>query len=258
MLPNADECRPARPRANLTHAQKKVSVLRLCRVAVFLLPVIGYAGVGVGDENPNALTVPNLQGTYDLNTDAMPGDLAGDGGFNMISEMLEIDANTLTFAPTFAGMGPFTLAGNTLTITDSDGNMDVVQATLSDTGNILTLIDEIGEDVQTFVFNRRDGTSTSNEVTEATLQGTYDLDAANSTVNNFVFLASGELEVAGNIVTTSLTFSQTRSFTLAGDTITLTETDGDTTVLRATLSNDRNTLTLTFVEDRDTFVYERR
>lgn len=76
----------------------KASVLRLCSVTVSLLLVIGCAGVG--DENTNPLTVANLQGTYDLNTDAMPADLAGDG-FNMISEMLEIDANTLTFAPIF-------------------------------------------------------------------------------------------------------------------------------------------------------------
>jgi len=80
-------------------------------------------------------------------------------------------------------------------------------------------------------------------------------DATHTTVENLV---SGELEVAGNIVTVSLTGSQTRPFTLAGDTITLTETDGSTTVLRATLSNDGNTLTLTFVKDRDTFAYERR
>ena len=234
----------------------KASVFRLCSVAVFWLLTIGCAGAS--DKSPNALTDADLQGTYDLNTDAMTVDLAGDGGFNMISETLEIDANTLTFAPTFAGMGSFTLTGNRLVITDSHGNTDVVQATLSDTGNTLTLIDEIDKDVETFVFTRRDGTGTSNEVTEANLQGAYDLDAANTTVKNLVFLVAGELDVAGNVVTTSLTFSQTRSLTLAGSTITLTDTDGDTTVLRATLSHDGNTLTLTFVENRDTFVYERR
>ena len=95
-------------------------------------------------------------------------------------------------------------------------------------------------------------------MTKANLQGTYDLDATNTRVKNFPLLVSGEFEVAENIVTTSLTFSRTRSFTLAGSTITLTETDGSTTVARATLSHDGNTLTLTFVEDRETFVYERR
>ena len=120
---------------------------------------------------------------------------------------------------------------------------------------MLTLIDEIDKDVEIFVFTRRNGTSTSNEVTEATLQRTYDLDAANTAVKHLVFLVSGELEIAGDIVTTSLTFSQTRTFTLAGNAITLTDTDGDTTVLRATLSYDGNTVTLTFVEDRDTFIY---
>ena len=112
--------------------------------------------------------------------------------------------------------------------------------------------------LETFVFTRRDGTGTSDEVTETNLQGTYDLDATKTTFKNLVFLASGRLEVAGNIVTASLTFSQTRSFTLAGNSITLTDTDGDTTVLQTILSRDGKTLTLTFVEDRDTFVYERR
>ena len=152
----------------------KASVLRLRSVVVFLLLVIGCAGVC--HANPNALTVADLQGTYDLNpgASALPGDLVGDHGLKMISEVAEIDANTLTFAPTFAGKGPFTLAGNTLTVTDSNGNTEDVQVTLSDTGNMLTVIDEIDKDVTTFVFTRRDGTGTSNEVTEANLQGTYD------------------------------------------------------------------------------------
>ena len=94
-------------------------------------------------KKPNALTVRKLQDSYDLNTDAMP---VGDDGFNMIPEILEIDANTLTFAPTFVGMGPFTLARNTL-----------------------MLIDGIGEDVETCVFTRRAGAGTSNEVTEGNL-----------------------------------------------------------------------------------------
>ena len=234
----------------------RASVLRMCSVAVFLLLLSGSAGAE--DNNPNALTVANLQGSYDLNSDALPADLAGGDGFSMIAEMLKIDANTLTFAPTFAGMGAFTLAGNTLTITDSNGNTDIVQASLNDTGNMLTLVDEIGGHAEIFVFTRRDGTGISNEVTAAKLQGTYDLDMANTMVKTFVFLVSGELDVAGNIVTTSLTFSQTSSFSLAGNSITLTDTDGDTTELRATLSHDGNTLTLIFVEDRDTFVYERR
>lgn len=185
----------------------KASALRLCSVAVFSLAVIGCADDG--DKKPDALTVGNLQGIYDLNTDAMPVD---DDGFNLISEILEIDGNTLTFAPTFVGMGPFTLAGNTLTITGS--YTDVVQATLSDTGNTLTLIDEIGEDIETFVFTRRAGPGTSNDVTEANLQGTYDLDATNTAVTSFDCLVSGELEIAGNMVTAALTFSQTSSYTL--------------------------------------------
>ena len=234
----------------------KASVSRLCGVAVLSLVVIGCAGVG--DKTAKAFTVATLQGIYDLNTHSMPADLASGDGFSMISEMLEIDATTLTFAPTFAGTGPFTLAENTLTITDGYGNTEVLQTTFSDTGNTLTLVDKTDRDVETFVFTKLDGTGTSNEVTEANLQGTYDLDATNTTATNLVFLVAGRLEIAGDMVTASLTFSQTRPFILAGNTITLTETDGDATLLQGTLSHDGNTLTLTFVEDRDTFVYERR
>ncbi len=230
----------------------KASVLRLCSILVFLLLMIGCAGRS--HENSNLLTVAALQGTYDLNTGDMPGDLSGDDGFNMISEMVEIDANTLTFAPTFAGRGPFTLVGNTLTVTDSHGNIDVHQVTLSDAGNTLTVLDEIDGDVETFVLTRRDGTGTSNEVTKANLQGRYDVDATRTTVEKLV---SGEVNVAGDIVTVSLTYSQTGSFTLAGTTLTLTETNGATTMLRATLSHDGNTLTL-IDKDRNTFVYKRR
>jgi hypothetical protein len=103
-------------------------------------------------KKPSALTVRNLQGTWDLKTDAMPVD---DDGFNKIPEIPKIDANTLTFAPTFVGMGPFTLAGNGLRITGD--YTDVVQATLSDTGNPLMLIDGLDEDVETCVFTRRAG-----------------------------------------------------------------------------------------------------
>ena len=234
----------------------KALLLQLCYVVVVLPVAAGCAGVD--KSNPNALTIGNLQGTYALNTDSLPGDLAGDDGFKMISEMLEIEANTLTFAPVFAGTGPFSLTGNTLTITDGEDNIDIIQATFSDAGNKLTLVDEINNDIETFVFIRRDRIGASNEVTEAKLQGTYDLDVTNSKVKNFVYLASGELIIAGNVLTASLTFSQARPFSLAGNAITLTETDGSNTLLHAILSPDGNTLTLTFVEDRDTFVYERR
>lgn len=230
----------------------KATLWRWCTVVVFALLMIGCDGDGGDDdEHPNALTVANLQGTYDLHTDAMPGDLAGDDEFNVISGMLEIDANTLTFTLTFAGMGPFTLAGTTLTVTDGDGNTEDLHVTLSDTGNTLTIIPE---DDETFVFTRRDGTGTSNEVTEANLQGTYDLDVTNTTDEDLV---SGEVDVVGNIVSVSLTGSLTGSFTLVGNTITLTDTAGGTTVLRATLSHDGNTLTLVD-EDSDTVVFARR
>ena len=59
-------------------------------------------------------------------------------------------------------------------------------------------------------------------------------------------------------MTTSLTFSQTRPYALVEDTIVLSETDGDTSRLRARLSQDGNTLTLTSLEGRHRFAYARR
>ena len=232
------------------------SIRRLCSNAAVCLLAIGCAEAG--DGNASALTAAEIQGTYDLKTDAMTTDQASGDAFRMIGERVEIRAATLTFAPTFEGVGPFTLAGNTLTVTHGNGYADVIQASFDDTGNTLTLVDEIGQDLETFVFVRRSGTGTSDEVTEANLQGTYDLDTTRSTVRNFPGLNSGELEVEGNIITTSLTFSQTRPYTLVGNTMTLTERDGDTSVLQAAMSQDGNTLTLTLVESQDTFVYVRR
>lgn len=223
----------------------------LCGAAVYLL-AIGCAQVG--DGNASAPTAAQLQGMYDLKTDAMTADQAGGDAFSMIDERLEIGAATLTFAPTFEGMGLFTLAGNTLTVTHGNGYADVIQASFDDTGNTLTLVDEIGQDLETFVFVRRSGTGTSDDVTKANLQETYDLDTTRSTVRNFPDLDSGELEVEGNIITTSLTFSQTRPYALVGNSTTLTERHGDTSVLQAAMSQDSHTLTLSLIESQATFV----
>ena len=232
------------------------TVIRPRGIAAVSLLAIGLAQVG--DSAAGTLTVSELQGTYDLKTYEMRSDRAGDGAFDMISERLEISADTLTFAPTFRGTGPFALAGDTLTVTHGNGQEDVIQASFRDTGTTLTLVDEIGKDVATFVFVRRSGTGTSDEVTEASLQGRYDLDAARSSANPFPNLDSGELEISGSTMTTSLTFSQTRPYALVEDTIVLSETDGDTSRLRAHLNQDGNTLTLASVESHDTFVYVRR
>ena len=232
------------------------SIMRLCSGAAVYLLAIGCTQAG--DGNASALTAAEIQGTYDLKTYAMTTDQAGDDAFTMIGERLEIGAATLTFAPTFEGTGPFTLAGSTLTVTHGNGYADVIQASFDDTGNTLTLVDEIGQDLETFVFVRRSGTGASDEVTEANLQGRYDLDTTSSTIRSYPGLDSGELEVEGDIVTTSLTFSQTRPYALVGNTITFTERDGDTSVLQAAMSQDGNTLTLISIESQDTFVYVRR
>ena len=229
------------------------SVIRARGIVAASLLAIGCAQAG--DGAAGTLTVAELQGTYDLKTWSGP---AGDGAFDMISERLEIGADTLTFTPTFRGTGPFVLAGDTLTVTHGNGEEDIIQASFRDAGNTLTFVDEIGEDVATVVFVRRSGTGTSDEVTEANLQGRYDLDAARSTANTLPHLDSGEVEISGSSMTTSLTFSQTRPYALVEDTIVLSETDGDTSRLRARLSQDGNTLTLTSLEDRHRFVYARR
>lgn len=234
----------------------RTSLSRLRGVAAWALLLIGCSAAG--HANANTLTVDELQGIYALNTEAMPADPSGGDGFAMVSEMLEIDAKTLTFAPTFAGRGPFSLVGNTLTAGFDGGMTDVVQASLSDDGNVLTLVDEVFGSLETFVYRRRDGAGTSDEVSVATLQGSYELDPSKTRVAYFAFLDSGALEISGDTLVASLTFSETRSFALAGDTLTLTDADGNTSAVRARMSDDGNTLTLTFVEERDTFVYERR
>lgn len=241
-------------RSESGEASTGTSLLRWCGVAVLLLLPVGTATAG--DEHPDALTLSGLQGLYDLKTDAMPA--GHGGGFTLISEVLEIDADALTFAPTYAGAGEYSLSGNTLTIVDGSGFVDVVEAMLSDGGNVLTLVDDIYGTLETFVFTRRSGTGTSNAVTVATLQGTYDLDAGRSALQNFAHLVWGELDIAGDTLATSLTFSQTSALALDGNTVTLTHADGRITPLRASLGEDGTVLTLVFVEAGDTFVYERR
>lgn len=210
------------------------------------------------EEKANALTVANLLGTYELNTDRRPAESASDTAFHMISERLEIGAGTLTFAPTFAGEGHLTLAGAMITVTFRNGFEDVIQASFANSGNTLTLIDEIGDSVAVLVFERSNGAGTSNDVTEDTLQGTYALDLRRSRTAIFPLLVSGTLEIVDDVMTTSLTFSQTRPYSLDGSTITLTEVDGSKSLLSASLTESATTLALTFVEDGQTFVYLRQ
>ena len=210
------------------------------------------------EEKTSALTIANLLGTYELSTDRWPAQSDSDTAFHMISERLEIGAETLTFAPTFAGEGRFTLADDDLTVTFQNGFEDVIQASLANNGNTLTLVDEIGDSVAVFVFERSNGAGTSNDVTEDALQGTYALDLRRSRTAIFPLLVSGTLEIVDNVMTTSLTFSQTRPYSLAGDTIALTEADGSKSLLRASLTESASTLALTFVEDGQTFVYLRQ
>lgn len=219
----------------------KAQVVRFSVIIVCWLLVIGCDGGS--DENQNALMVETLQGLYDLNLDATMSDLVDEELFTVNSVMLEVGDTIGTITITAEGMRPFTLAGNTFTITDSDGDMTALQVTLSDNGNTLTFtfVDEDGV-TSVFVFIR--------------LQGTYDLDVANAMVEG-LDLVSGELEVEGNIARLSATVALTGPFALAGNTVTITDSNGDTTDFQVTLSNDGNTLTAVD-EDNDTFVFERR
>lgn len=233
----------------------KMQVVRFSTIIVFWLLVIGCDGGS--DENQNALMVETLQGIYDLNLDATMSDLDDEDFFTVNSVMLEIGDHTETITITAEGMRPFTLAGTTLTITGNDGDPADLQVTLSDNGNTLTLtfVDEDGV-TSVFVLMRREGTGTSNEVTVDNLQGTYDLDVANTMVEG-LDLISGELEITGNMARLSATVSQTGSFALIGNTVTVTDNDGDMTDFQVTLSDDGSTLTLVD-EDNDPFVFERR
>lgn len=216
-------------------------------------------GIAHADEETKiAPTVANILGAYELDTDRWLAETAGDTAFHMISERLEIGAETLTFAPTFAGEGHFTLVDNNLTVTFQNGFKDLIQASLANSGNTLTLVDTIRDSVAVFVFERSNGAGTSNDVTEDTLQGTYALDLRRSRAAIFPLLVSGTLEIVDNVMTTSLTFSQTRPYSLDGSTITLTEVDGSKSLLRASLTESASTLALTFAEDDQTFVYMRQ
>jgi len=223
-----------------------------------LLITVVTGCAGVGDNTPDALTIANLQGTYDLNMNAVAANPQNDGGFAMISEVLEIDGNTTVFSPTFAGARPYTLSGDTLTLTGSDGYADVIQATFGNGGSRLTLVDNIEGVAETFVFNRKAGEATSNEVTETNLRGRYALDVAGSVLKVFAAATSGELEIARGMVKVSLTFSQTRPFTLSEGAVNLKESDGNTLVLQATLSENGQSLKLIFPGDGGSFSYVKR
>ena len=231
------------------------TVLRFCRVGV--LAAFSLGCTDVADNNPNPISIANLQGVYDLDMAAMADKAADDGGFKMISELLVIDGDTTVFTPTFEGARPFTLAGNTVTLTGG-GYDDIVQASFGDNGNRLTLVDEIDGDIETFVCIRRGDRAASDEISRANLKGRYELDVADSSLKTFTAAISGKLEVTRNMAKVSLTFSQTRPFTISGNAIKLRESDGTTTLLHTIRSRDGISLTLTFAESGESFVYLRR
>lgn len=110
-------------------------------VGILLLAMVGCSsGGGDGSADPNAITASNLRGTYDLGED------------EMTSAVLEVDGDTLAFTVTVMSTGTFTISGNTLTITDGDGGATLLQATLTNNGTTLSLVEE---DSDTLVYDRR-------------------------------------------------------------------------------------------------------
>ena len=116
-------------------------------VTVIVLPAIVKV--------PITPPVANLEGTYDLNlnsTGVMT--LDDDVDLEVTMGVLTLDANTFAFTLTATGgvMGTFTIARNTITFTDDGGEPEDSQATLTNNGTTLTLIDE---DDDTLIFDKR-------------------------------------------------------------------------------------------------------
>ncbi len=212
---------------------------------------------GGGDNNVDELTMANLQGTYDLDiTASMPGGIVDDD-VNLVSGTLDVDNATVTLALTTTQTRTFAIAdGTTVTVTDGAGDTVDVQTTLTDGGATLTL-----SNGETLVFMKRSA-STGTDLTLANLQGTYDMDIANSAPldigdEDFV-VTSAVLDIMDMDITFTATGTNVVTYAITGASqVTITEADGDVMVLSATLTND--TMRLRVVEDDgDVLVFNKR
>ena len=206
-------------------------------------------GCDDGDDDDNDLTVANLQGTYDLDVSrSMLGGFT-EANIDVISGMLEVDATAVTFNITGVSTLSFVIAdANTLTLTDADGDMQNVQATLTGNGATLTIV--VPNSGNMVVFNRLDA-GTGNDLTIANLQGTYSLNVAASApldlIDDDFRVTSAVLEITDTTLTLTQTGTFEGTYMITGeDTVTVTEADGDVLEFTASLSND--SMNLRFVD----------
>ena len=148
--------------------------------------------------------------------------------------------------------------GNTVTITSSDGEVSTDEVAFSDNGNTLTLIDVTGDQE---VWTRRDGSGPSNDLNLENLQGIYELDESLST--GIGLELDGFIIISTELVITDMRFEITataeielsETFVIDGNTIRLSDDDGEITNLTATLTE---TMLILVGEAGDRFVFERR
>ncbi len=106
-----------------------------------------------GASGSDELTLTNLQGTYDLDiASSSPLDI-GDVDFVVTSASLDVMDNTVTFTATGVNMVTYVILGEvTVTITEDDGDMVDLRATLSNNTAQLRLVEADGD---RFIFDRR-------------------------------------------------------------------------------------------------------
>jgi len=236
-----------------------IRYLAVCLFSLALFVFIGCSDNGDGDDTVS-LTVDNVQGTYVLDIEDSTIIDFDDDDVQEVSGTLVIDDITFSFTltATSTDRGTLTLIVSTVTITSDDGEVSTAEVALSDNGNTLTIIDAAGDQE---VWIRRDGSGTSDDLTLENIQGAYDLDLNRSTGLDFELF--GFSSISGELVITDTTFEVTataqaesiETFVIDGDTIELSDDDGEISRLTATLSET----TLTLVgEDGDQLVFERR
>ncbi len=129
-------------------------VMAVC-MASLLLSAGCSGGGGDGGDDPNALTLENLQGTFDLDVDALSVTFVCDNSEELTAQVIVIEGNTVTATNTCSDA---TVETETFTITIIDENTvrdedgDDLTATLTNGGTRITVLNEDGD---TLIYNKR-------------------------------------------------------------------------------------------------------
>ena len=125
---------------------------------ISILVLVGCNGNSDGDD-PNALTLANLQGTFDLDVDASGFTLSCDNDEDVSAVVVVMEEKTAPFTGTCVDgtvetrTATFTIIDeNTVILTDNGGTEDVT-VTLTNGGTRLTII--IKANGNTLIFNKR-------------------------------------------------------------------------------------------------------